>query len=157
MTFKSLALAAVAALILPAAASAQAYRAPRAVGSQPSLEGTWTNATLTPLERPSALGERRAMTAAEVATIEGRRAEVVAKSLEPTKADADFEKEPCYAANTATGGAVPDCGYNAFWTDHGDAVMRVNGEPRTSMISAPRANKNERKATVIGERRLSRR
>ncbi|WP_293677739.1 hypothetical protein [uncultured Phenylobacterium sp.] len=137
MTFKSLALAAVAVLLLPAAASAQAYRAPRAVGDQPSLEGTWTNATLTPLERPARIGERRAMTADEVAAAEGRRAEVIAKSLAPTKDDADFEKEPCYAGNTLSGGATADCGYNAFWTDHGDTVMRVNGEPRTSLITSP--------------------
>ena len=139
MAFKSLALVALAALILPAAAAAeaQAYRAPRAVGNQPSLEGTWTNATLTPLERAPALAERRAMTAAEVAAVEGRRAAVISKSLEPTKDSANFEKEPCYAANTDSGGAVPDCGYNAFWTDHGDAVMRVNGEPRTSLITSP--------------------
>jgi hypothetical protein len=118
-------------------ASAQAYRAPRAVGNQPSLEGTWTNASLTPLERAPSLGERRAMTPAEVAAIEGGRAAVIAKSLEPTPDGQDFEKQPCYAANTATGGAVPDCGYNAFWTDHGDTVMRVNGEPRTSLITSP--------------------
>ena len=110
MVLKSLVLASATALILTGAASAQAYRAPRAVGGQPSLEGAWTNATLTPLERPASLGERRAMTAAEVATIEGRRADVIAKSLVPTKANSDFEKEPCYAANTASGGAVPDCG-----------------------------------------------
>jgi hypothetical protein len=137
MTFQSLALAAVAALVLPAAASAQAYRAPRAVGSQPSLEGTWTNATLTPLERRATMGDRRAMTADEVAAAEGRRAEVIAKSLAPTKSDADFEKEPCYAGNTLSGGATADCGYNAFWTDHGDTVMRVDGEPRTSLITSP--------------------
>jgi len=137
MTLKSLALAAVAALILPALAQAQAYRAPRAVGNQPSLEGAWTNASLTPLERPAALGERRAMTPAEVAAIEGRRAEVIAKSSAPTPDDRDFEKEPCYAGNTLTGGATHDCGYNAFWTDHGETVMRVNGEPRTSLITFP--------------------
>ncbi|MBL8773238.1 MAG: hypothetical protein JNK30_17785 [Phenylobacterium sp.] len=137
MPFRPIVLIAAAALALPAAASAQGYRAPRAVGNQPSLEGTWTNATLTPLERPRTLGERRAMTAAEVDAAEGRRAQVIAKSLEPTRTDADFEKEPCYAGNTLSGGATHDCGYNAFWTDHGDTVMRVNGEPRTSLITFP--------------------
>jgi hypothetical protein len=142
MAFRSiLLLAAAALLLLPQAAGAQPkakpYVAPRAVGGQPSLEGTWTNATLTPLERPVALGERKAMTEAEVAAIEGRRAEVIAKSSAPTPSDADFEKTPCYAANITEGGATADCGYNAFWTDHGDAVMRVAGEPRTSLITSP--------------------
>jgi hypothetical protein len=142
MTLKALALCAALA-VLPALAAAQPqkaagpYHAPRAVDGQPDLQGAWTNASLTPLERPVAIGERRAMTPAEVKAIEGKRAEVIAASNAPTKAGVDFEKQPCYAANTIDGGATPDCGYNAFWTDHGDVVMRVNGEPRTSMITFP--------------------
>ncbi len=138
MAFRTFALITVAAMVLPAMAAAQAaYRAPRAVGNQPSLEGMWTNASLTPLERPAALGERKVMTEAEVKTIEGRRAEVIAKASAPTPQGIDLDKEPCYAANISAGGATSDCGYQAFWTDHGDAVMRVNGEPRTSLITSP--------------------
>ncbi|HEY3951565.1 hypothetical protein [Phenylobacterium sp.] len=120
-----------------AALAAPAYRAPRAVDGQPDLQGTWTNASLTPFERPPALGERKVMTADEVKAIEGRRAAVIAASNAPTKANVDLNKLPCYAANLIDSGATPDCGYNAFWTDHGDAVMRVNGEPRTSLITVP--------------------
>jgi hypothetical protein len=142
MKLSSVSLLAGAALALLAAqAAAQPkpapYRAPRAVDGQPDLQGAWTNASLTPLERPPALGERKAMTPDEVATIEGKRAAIIQASNAPTKAGSDFEKAPCYAANTIDGGATPDCGYNAFWTDHGDAVMRVNGEPRTSLITFP--------------------
>ena len=134
------ALAAFAALAPAApvwAASAAPYRAPRAVDGQPDLQGAWTNATLTPLERPPAAGERRAMTPAEVAAIEGRRAEIKAKDAAPTPTSLDANKLPCYAANLTAGGDNVDCGYNAFWTDHGDTVMRVNGEPRTSLITVP--------------------
>ena len=142
MKLRTVALVAGAALaVLPVWAAAQTgtapYHAPRAVDGQPDLQGTWTNASLTPLERPAALGERKVMTADEVKAVEGKRAEVIAESSAPTKADFDLNKTPCYAANLTQGGATPDCGYNAFWVDHGDAVMRVNGEPRTSMITFP--------------------
>jgi hypothetical protein len=138
-TWSAALLAGAALAALPAVVIAQPkpYHAPRAVDGQPDLQGAWTNASLTPLERPPALGERRVMTPAEVAAIEGRRAAVIAASNAPTKSGSDFEKQPCYAANTIDSGATPDCGYNAFWTDHGDAVMRVGGEPRTSIITFP--------------------
>lgn len=132
-------LAGVTLATIPLSAMAQAtpYHAPRAVDGQPDLQGTWTNATLTPLERPPAMGQRLIMTAEEVKQIEGKRAEVVRESSAPTTADFDLDKTPCYAANLSQGGATPDCGYNAFWVDHGDTVMRVNGEARTSMITFP--------------------
>ena len=133
--------AAVAVLIGPAGAQPKTsapYRAPRAVDGQPDLQGNWTNASLTPLERPVVIGERRAMTPAEVKAVEGKaRRRSSPRASAPTRADFDLNKTPCYAANITQGGATPDCGYNAFWTDHGDAVMRVNGEPRTSMITFP--------------------
>jgi hypothetical protein len=142
MKLSALGLIAGAALaVLTGSAAAQPkpapYHAPRALDGQPDLQGAWTNASLTPLERPVAIGERRAMTADEVKAIEGRRAEVIRQSSAPTDANFDLTKTPCYAANLTEGGATSDCGYNAFWTDHGDAVMRVNGEPRTSMITFP--------------------
>ena len=132
---------AIAVSLLASASAAQAatpapYKAPRAVDGQPSLEGTWTNATLTPFERPPAMGERKAMTPEEVKAIEGQRAEVIRQSNAPTVGDFDL-KSPCYAANITAGGGTADCGYNAFWTDHGDTVARVGGEPRTSIVTFP--------------------
>ncbi|MGZ6016186.1 MAG: hypothetical protein ACXWKM_10615 [Phenylobacterium sp.] len=131
--------AALAILAQPAAAGPKPapFHAPRAVDGQPDLQGTWTNASLTPLERPPAMGERMALTPDEVKAIEGKRAAVIRASNAPTQADVDLNKLPCYAANLIDSGATPDCGYNAFWTDHGDNVMRVKGEPRTSLITFP--------------------
>ncbi len=59
--------AAISALILssmaPAASSsAGLYKAPLNAYGQPDLEGTWTNATLTVLERPKEYGTRLVMT-----------------------------------------------------------------------------------------------
>jgi hypothetical protein len=129
--------AALWALSTATFAAPAAYHAPRAVDGQPDLQGNWTNASLTPLERPPAMGERKAMTPDEVKAIEGRRADIKAKDAAPTPTSLDANKLPCYAANLTSGGDNVDCGYNAFWTDHGDAVMRVNGEPRTSLITVP--------------------
>jgi hypothetical protein len=115
---------------------AAAYKAPRAIDGQPDLEGTWTNATLTPFERAPALGERKVFTPQEVKEIEGRRAQVIREGNAPTVGEFDLST-PCYAANITAGGGTSDCGYNAFWTDHGDTVNRVNGEPRSSMVTFP--------------------
>ncbi|HET9159136.1 MAG TPA: hypothetical protein VFN88_00860 [Caulobacteraceae bacterium] len=130
----------VLGLALPAQAAPPAkaapWKTPRTVDGQPDLEGTWTNATLTPFERPASMGERKAMTPEEVRKIESDRAEVIKEGNAPTVGEFDL-KTPCYAANTTTGGGTSDCGYNSFWTDHGDTVNRVNGEPRTSIVTFP--------------------
>ena len=59
--------AAISALSISAAlaatpSAAGAYKAPLNAYGQPDLEGTWTNATLTVLERPKEYGTRKAMT-----------------------------------------------------------------------------------------------
>ena len=132
----------VALAMLGGAAFAQgAYKAPRTVDGQPDLQGAWTNSTLTPFERPASLGERRAYTEAEAKKIEADRAEIVRIGNEPTVGVFDLNA-PCHAANEnedSRRGAFTEsnCGYNSGWVDHGDTVMRVNGEPRTSMVTYP--------------------
>src|ERR1700685_4871984 len=85
-----LACATIAALAAPAvfadtaAAAAGAYKAPMNAYGQPDLEGTWTNATLTALERPKEYGARRAMTDEEVKKVEGDDAKLMADGNKPT-------------------------------------------------------------------------
>jgi hypothetical protein len=115
-----------------------AYTAPRLGNGQPDLQGFWSNATLTTTSRPGGLGERLAYTEEEVAKIENARVEEVAAGLKPTDVKADVEyRAPgtVNAAEAAAGGAVGT--YNGFWKDPGNAVMRVNGQPRTSIITTP--------------------
>ncbi len=60
----------MAALLVPLAAQAQVYRAPRLADGRPDLEGQWTNETLTRFERRPELGDRLVLTAEEVAAVE---------------------------------------------------------------------------------------
>ncbi|MCE2539626.1 MAG: hypothetical protein J4G16_04370 [Acidobacteria bacterium] len=106
----SLSTLAVAAL-LPAAALAQTQSdgEPLTPWGDPNLEGTWSYASLTPLQRPAGLGDRRHYTEEEAA----------ARNLEVT-----LDREP-------PPGSVGS--YNALWFDRG----RVSPDLRTSLIIDP--------------------
>ena len=54
-------------------APADAWTSPRTPDGQPDLRGYWTNATVTPLERPAELAGKEFMTEAEAAAYEKRR------------------------------------------------------------------------------------
>src|ERR1700681_3836471 len=54
------------------ASNAKAWRAPRTAGGQPELQGIWTNATLTPLERPRELANKAFFTEQEAASYQKR-------------------------------------------------------------------------------------
>jgi len=53
-------------------AVAPTWTAPRTPDGRPDLQGVWTNVVVTPLERPSALAGREALTVEEVAQLEER-------------------------------------------------------------------------------------
>jgi hypothetical protein len=110
------------------------YAAPLNNYGQPDLEGTWTNATLTALERPKEYGTRKVMTAAEVAKIEGSSAQLIAADNAPRDPKVKTTDLP-HECGLGFSGA--GCGYNAAWIDPGTTVMRVNGEPRSSFITDP--------------------
>jgi hypothetical protein len=111
-----------------------AYKAPMNVYGQPDLEGTWTNATLTVLERPKDYGTRKVMTPEEVAKIEGSSAQLFAADNAPRDPKVKTTDLP-HECGLGFSGA--GCGYNAAWIDPGTTVMRVNGEPRSSFITDP--------------------
>jgi hypothetical protein len=105
------------ALIRPAA-EAQA-------AAIPSLAGTWTNSSITVLERADPRLPLR-LSEAQAQEVERQRGLQNAASSRPTPAD---EGAP------AAGGAV--LGYNTFWLDRGERVGRVRGEARSSWITEP--------------------
>src|ERR1700759_1637302 len=126
------------ALLLPSqsghAATAVPYKAPLNAYGQPDLEGTWTNATLTALERAKEYGARKTMTAQEVAKSEGGIAQLLAADNAPRDPKFKTEDLPHECGLGVSGAGF---GYNAAWIDPGTRVMRVNGEPRSSFISDP--------------------
>ncbi|MFL5294896.1 MAG: hypothetical protein ACJ798_00810 [Phenylobacterium sp.] len=140
--FTTVALAAISAAAATGAASlaeakdapAAAYKAPRTAAGQPDLQGVWTNATITPLERPQALGERLVLTEQEARRAEAGNAARVQGAAQPTKAETKVDDLPsCGGGQTG-----PACGYNAFWVDPGTKVIRIGAEPRSSIIVSPK-------------------
>ncbi|MEO7205667.1 MAG: hypothetical protein ABI145_02505 [Steroidobacteraceae bacterium] len=128
------ALAASSVFAVTAAPTSAAYKAPMNAYGQPDLEGTWTNATLTVLERPKEYGTRKIMTAEEVAKIEVSSAQLFAADNAPRDPKVKTTDLP-HECGLGFSGA--GCGYNAAWIDPGTTVMRVNGEPRSSFITDP--------------------
>jgi hypothetical protein len=128
------------------AAAAEAYKAPRTPFGQPDLQGYWSNSTLTPIARKAELGERRAFTPDEVKKMEAAVVEEVEAGNRPTDPDAPvdapngLESRPEFVA---AGGDVG--GYNRGWLDPGHTVMRVGGEPRTSLITTKNGQPPARK------------
>lgn len=106
-------------------AQSKPYKAPRTVFGHPDLQGVWTNATLTPVERPSSLGEKLVLSEAEARAQEMR----MAKMLEAADAPSDPNAE--LKAGQDVGG------YNMFWADFGTKLAVVNGEYRSSLIVEP--------------------
>ena len=98
-------------------AAGKTWVVPRTVDGQPDLQGVWTNATITPLERPAELSGKQTFTPEEAA---------------------DFEKRAFAAVSSERrdGGNAADLGrsYNDFWRDRGTKVI---GSRRTSLITDP--------------------
>ncbi|HEY8574302.1 hypothetical protein [Phenylobacterium sp.] len=134
-----MAAAAVALAAAPDAALAQSapaassYKAPRNAFGQPDLQGVWTNATITPLERPAEYKDL-VLPESEVAKLEGATAQQNADALKPSNPNAKVTDLP---VDCGRGFRGTDCGYNSFWTDPGTKITRINGQPRSSIIVDP--------------------
>ena len=112
---------AVAALALTAAACAQDGSAQaRTAWGDPDLQGVWNNSTLTPFQRPEALGDQEFLTEEEAAAIAERN---VVRNAELWEAP---------ARRTEAGGNVG--AYNNFWMERGRTVVPTL---RTSVITDP--------------------
>jgi hypothetical protein len=102
---------------------AKAYTPARTPDGQPSLEGFWTNNTITPLERPKGLGTKEFYTEEELAALVKREQERVAANEEdgrPTEpgTDADVHYD-----------------FSQFGLDRGQTKLSWN--LRTSLIVGP--------------------
>jgi hypothetical protein len=106
--------------------AAPQYQAPRTAWGVPDLQGTWTSASLTALERDDSFKGRAALTAAE------------ATEYERSNAFAKFAAEDAKPTDPSAKSTAGDVGgYNAFWLDPGTKLAVINGEARTSFIVDP--------------------
>ena len=107
------------------AASAQAYKAPRHPFGQPDLEGIWTNASITSLERPGNIKDL-VISEAQAKQIEVQRAAQRAAGERATNPN-----DPAPRAGGDPGG------YNVSWTDPGTTYGRIKGQLRSSWVVEP--------------------
>jgi hypothetical protein len=114
------------AVLLIAPLCAQTSKLPRAPDGHPDLQGIWTNATITPLERPDALAGKATLTDAEAQPLEKKSADDLAAT------DGQSESPLLAAAGSSGTGA-----YNMLFIDRGSEFARVNGVKRTSLIVDP--------------------
>jgi len=126
MSFRSVAIVGPLAVLLSAALSGQTWRPPRAADGHPDLQGIWTNATITPLERPAALAGKATLTDAEAAALE--------KNAAADLASVDGKSEHPLLAQAGSNGTG---GYNILFIDRGSEFARVDGVKRTSLIIDP--------------------
>jgi hypothetical protein len=114
--------------------AATKYKAPRTEFGQPNLQGMWTNATLTPLEREAKYGDKLALTPAEAAAIEQEQQEFRDEADKPTDPSLGIKDLP---KDCGGGFSGVDCGYNNFWVDPGTKLINLHGKLRTSIIIDP--------------------
>src|SRR5689334_23933746 len=94
-------------------AQRKVWTAPRTPDGQPDLQGVWTNATITPFERPTQLAGKAFLTPEEAA------------ALEKQSAQGKVDRPP----------APGDVGtYNQVWFDSGTKVVSTR---QTSLVVDP--------------------
>jgi hypothetical protein len=99
-----------------AAPPAKKFAVPRTPWGEPDLQGTYSNRTITPFERPANVGQREFFTPEEVAGLEKRAQEQSGDESRNKGTRADVERA-----------------YNDFWWDRGTKVTTL----RTSMVIDP--------------------
>ena len=124
-------------LVAPVAAQAPAsasgeWVVPRTPDGHPDLQGNWSSATLTPLQRPQ--GQGPVLTPEEVQRIEQGQADDVVATTQAS--DPNREPPPAGGTNPVCIDGPRTC-YNSVYIDPGERVAVVNGEPRGSLITFP--------------------
>ena len=128
--FLAICLALTGLAVLPVAAqrsntNSRPTAVPVAADGHPDLSGIWTNATVTPMERPKQFSALQ-ITDAQAAAFEQAQAQDLKD--EDGKSDGPIIRA---AGSSGTGG------YNALFIDRGSQMIRVDGVKRSSLIIDP--------------------
>src|SRR3989442_10839405 len=121
----------VIACVIPVAVFGQA-KSPRTPDGQPDLQGIWSFATITPMERPAELAGKEFFTPKEAADYE--------KAIRQRN-NMDRRDGPAEADVTRA--------YNDFWWDRGTQVVRTR---RTSLVIDPSDGKIPQLTAAAKER-----
>lgn len=116
----------MAAMVGSAGLAAQDWTMPRTPDGKPDLQGIWSNATQTPLERPEEFGTKGFLTLQEAEDQEQEWRDRIERAGQAS----DPERAPPTDGNA-------NAGYNNFWIDRGTDVVEINGEYRTSIVVDP--------------------
>jgi len=112
----AVALLTLACAAAPVAAQERKFTPPRTPWGEPDLQGTYSNRTITPFERPANVNGREFFTKEEVAAMEKRAQEAGGDDGRAKGSRQDVERA-----------------YNDFWWDRGTKVTT----PRTSLVVDP--------------------
>ncbi|HEX7797218.1 MAG TPA: hypothetical protein VF456_22810 [Vicinamibacterales bacterium] len=118
---------AVIAVVPSAAGQSGKYSPPRTADGKPDLQGTYTFATITPLQRPAELAGKAVLTPEEAANFEKKENDRLNRDLyTPEKGQPSAGYPP-----QSQGGVLS---YNDFWYERGDKLTK---DLRTSLITDP--------------------
>src|SRR5262249_27033716 len=99
---------------------------PRTPDGHPDFQGVWTNATITPMTRPTVFKDKPTVSDAEAKTYEKEDLRVL--NSQDGQSDGPLIRA---AGSSGTGG------YNVLFVDRGTELARVDGQARTSLIIDP--------------------
>jgi hypothetical protein len=107
-------------LLIRGQTPAKSWVPPRTPDGQPDLQGTWTNSTLTPLERPAEFRDKPVLTQQEAAAYQKRMLEQSNRDRRDGEGDTDVGR-----------------GYNELFFDRGGGMIRIGESIHTSIVVDP--------------------
>lgn len=113
-------------LLFTSSVAAKGWQVSHLPWGDADLQGTWTNTTMTGLERWDGI-DALVLTESEAQALE--------------KQDAQHSKDIDNLADGELPAGDMVGGYNSAWLDRGERLLRINGEPRTSIIYEPTSGK----------------
>ena len=143
-------------LVVTAPAAAQStdgrWVMPRTADGHPDLQGNWSNATLTPIQRPR--DQSAVVTLEEAAARAKQQADYVTRRAQPS--DPNRPAPPVGGDGNTRPGAGAVGGYNDFYIDRGSHLAVFNGEIRSSLIVDPPDGRYPERTAAARERRTER-